>query len=49
MKPSALKRKIIRELKDDYNLNSYQKERINWEITSIRGDVEFASNFNDYV
>ncbi|MFO7795235.1 MAG: FkbM family methyltransferase [Promethearchaeia archaeon] len=49
MNPSAIKRKIIRDLEKEYKLTAFQKERINWEITSIRGDIEFAQHFNDYI
>ncbi|MFX0060523.1 MAG: hypothetical protein ACFE8J_19685, partial [Candidatus Heimdallarchaeota archaeon] len=49
MKPSAIKRQIIRELPKDVELTTFQKERLYVEILAIRADHEIATRFINYI
>ncbi|MFX1277747.1 MAG: hypothetical protein ACFFAT_22235, partial [Promethearchaeota archaeon] len=49
MKVSAIKRKIIREILEDVELTTFQKERLYLEILAIRADHEISSRFMEYV
>jgi FkbM family methyltransferase len=49
MKVSAIKRKIIRELPNNVELTTFQKERLYVEILCIRADHEVARRFTEFV
>lgn len=49
MKPSAIKRQIIRELPKDVELTKFQKGRLYQEIKAISADHEIARRFTDYI
>jgi len=49
LKPSIIKRQIIRELPKDVNLTNFQKERLYWEIIFIHLEHEMALRFIEYI
>jgi len=49
MKPFAIKRQIIREFAKDKELTPFQKNRLSFEIISIRGDYELGLKFTEYI
>lgn len=49
LRPSRIKRQIIRELLKDVNLTTFQKERLYWEILFIHMEHEMASRFTEYI
>lgn len=49
MKLSAIKRQIIRELPDDVELTTFQKERLTVELLCIRLDHEVSRRFTEHM
>jgi FkbM family methyltransferase len=49
MKPFAIKRQIIREFAKDKELTPFQKNRLTFEIMSIRADYELGLRFTEYI